>query len=235
MNEPELIEKKDEASSPIEGEGEPHPADILATLLRSESGGSDRRATVSPPPFTEVARPAAPSSFVDPARSEAVQMAARALAAAPVTEPESEASMLLRALNGIRSALPFVQKLLPLLDGNVVTALSNVLAPRPHTPPPPKPVDTAPLESGLAELKTQQQELRGHILEQNATIRRLTEQLELVRDATERSTLEQQELIDELKASGKRLNVVAFLAFALLAASIALNAFLYFQIHRLLP
>ena len=44
-----------------------------------------------------------------------------------------------------------------------------------------------------------------------------------------------QELVYELKAAGKRMNIVAFLAFALLAASIALNVVLYLQIHRLLP
>ena len=40
------------------------------------------------------------------------------------------------AANALRSVGPFVQKILPLLDGNIATAVSNVLAqhPQPHPP-----------------------------------------------------------------------------------------------------
>ncbi|MGB6687520.1 MAG: hypothetical protein WBE76_06735, partial [Terracidiphilus sp.] len=149
---------------------------------------------------------------------------------------EPDSSSLLRAVQAVRSAWPFIQRLLPLLDGNVITTVTNLLTPRPAAPSPPaKPVDIAPLEGGIAELKAQQRELRGIIVDQDSAVKRLVEQLALVREATDRNTTEQQDLIDELKAAGRKLNIVAFLAFALLAASIALSVVLYLQIHRLLP
>jgi hypothetical protein len=41
-----------------------------------------------------------------------------------------------RAMNLFRAVMPLVQRLLPLLEGNVLTAISNVLTPRPQAPPP---------------------------------------------------------------------------------------------------
>ena len=57
-----------------------------------------------------------------------------------------------RAMNAFRAVMPVVQRLLPLLEGNVLTAISNVLTPRPQAPPPAPKVDLAPLESSLTEL-----------------------------------------------------------------------------------
>jgi len=140
------------------------------------------------------------------------------------------------ALNVLRGALPFVQRILPLLDGNIGTAVSNILAPHPHPhpqPPPPQ-VNLEPLEDGLAELRTQHRDLRNQIVEQNSSLKRVEDQLEMVREATDRNTLEQQELLEDLKAVGKKINRFAWLALALLAVSIALNVVLYLHIKRVL-
>jgi hypothetical protein len=236
MSQPEPIDRKNDPDLDLGVEGEPHPAELLANLLNADSGGA-RRAAGSGATSVETAQPPATPR---PQRIEEVQAAARVFAAQPAPAPaqESDSSSLLRAVQAVRSAWPLIQRLLPLLDGNVITTVSNLLTSKPAAPPPPppaKPVDIAPLESGIAELKAQQHELRGVVVDQDAVVKRLVEQLELVREATDRNTTEQQDLIDELKAAGRKLNVVAFLAFALLAASIALNIVLYFQIHRLLP
>jgi hypothetical protein len=230
MSEPVPVDRRDDPGTQIGGEGEPHPAELLVSLVNADAGGVRRPMAVE---GTQ-----APVAY-GPRKIEEVQPGARAFAAQP-TQPapaqESEVSGLLRAVQGLRAAWPFVQRLLPLLDGNVVTAVSNLLAPKPAaSAPPPKPVDIGPIESGIAELKAQQRELRSIVLDQDSAVKRLVEQLDLVRQATDRNTSEQQDLIDELKAAGRKLNVVAFLAFALLAASIALNVVLYLQIHRLLP
>jgi hypothetical protein len=141
------------------------------------------------------------------------------------------------AVNALRSALPFVQKILPLLDGNVATAISNVLTqhPQAHPHPPAPPVNLEPIEDGLAELQTQHRDLRNQILEQNSSLKRVEDQLEMVREATDRNTLEQQELFEDLKTVGTKVNVVAFVVLALLAVSILLNAVLYLHIRRVLP
>jgi len=147
------------------------------------------------------------------------------------TAPVQQASTLQRAVNVLRVALPFVQRLLPLLDGNIGTAVSNIL-----NPPPPAPeVDLAPLEAGLAELKTQHRDLHDQVAEQNSSLKRVEDQLEMVREATDRNTLEQQELLEDLKAVGGKVNLVAIIALGLLAISILLNIALYLHIQRVLP
>ena len=144
-----------------------------------------------------------------------------------------------RAVSAIRAALPFVQRILPLLDGNIGTAVSNLLAPHhrlaPPPPPPPPPVNLAPIEDGLAELQTQQRELRTQVVEQNSSLKRVEDQLEMVREATDRNTLEQQELLEDLKGVGNKLNLFAIIAMGLLALSVLLNIILYLHILRVLP
>ncbi len=137
--------------------------------------------------------------------------------------------------NAVRSALPFVHKLLPLLDGNIGTAVSNVLAPHPQPQPQLPPVDLEPLEDGLAALQTQHRDLRNQIAEQNTSLKRVEDQLEMVREATDRNTLEQQELLEDLKAVGSKVTKFALFALALLAISIAVNVILYLHLRRVLP
>jgi len=50
----------------------------------------------------------------------------------PADAPLDLASSLQRAFSALRSALPFVHRILPLLAGNVGTAVSNLLPPHPE-------------------------------------------------------------------------------------------------------
>lgn len=239
MSDPERLDWKNELASQVESEGEPHPVDLLAKLMRAESGSAPRPVAVPPLTDTSLTAPHLVSS--ESHRTEQIPAAARALAAPPGVEEANDPTALQRTLGAIRSALPVLQRLLPLLDGNILAALAGMLTlpqaqPHAHAQPAPKPaVDLSPVEMRLTDLKTQQLELRGQMTTQDAALKKLADQLEQVREATDRYALEQEELVYELKAAGKRMNIVAFLAFALLAASIALNVVLYLQIHRLLP
>lgn len=152
--------------------------------------------------------------------------------------PARQRSGLERAVNALRAALPVMQRLLPLLDGNIGTAVSNILNPQPKPAPAPEPaaaVNLAPLEHGLAELQKQHGELRDHIAEQNASLKRVEDHLEMVREATDRNTLEQQELLEDLKTVGSKVNLVALIAIGLLAFSTLINLLLYLHIQRVLP
>ena len=142
-----------------------------------------------------------------------------------------------RAMGVLRMALPFVQKILPLLDGNIGTAVSNILNPHPHPQPQQShpPVDLEPIENGLADLKSQHRELRIQVGEQNTSLKRVEDQLEMVREATDRNTLEQQELMEDLKTVGNKVNVFALFALGLLAVSIFINVILYLHIKKVLP
>ena len=139
-----------------------------------------------------------------------------------------------RAMGALKQAMPFVQKLLPLIDGNFATAVVNLLASRPHTPPTPA-VDLLPVQNQVSDLQMQQVDLRNQVVEQNASIKRVEDQLEMVREATDRNTLEQQELIEDLKAVGNKVNLLAWLLFLMLLISVLLNLALFLHINRVFP
>ena len=148
---------------------------------------------------------------------------------------DEPASSVQRAINALRSALPFVQRLLPLLDGNFATAIANVLTPHQHPQAPAPKVDLAPLEDGLAELQAQHRDLRDQVIEQNNSLKRVEDQLEMVREATDRNTLEQQELLEDLKAFGNKVKLFAIVALGLVAIGIVVTLVLYMKIQRVLP
>lgn len=137
-----------------------------------------------------------------------------------------------RAMTILKQAMPFVQKLLPLLEGNVASAIANVFAARPHHTPP---VDLTPVRHQVSELQLQQSDLRNQVIEQNTAIKRVEDQLAMVREATDRNTLEQQELIEDLKAVGNKVNLFALLMFVMLVVSLLLNAALFLHIKQVLP
>jgi hypothetical protein len=144
---------------------------------------------------------------------------------------KSQTSGFQRAANILRAAIPFVQKLLPLIDGNIAATVSNILAPQ----PPPPVLDIEPIQKTLVELQTQHRDLKEQVVEQNASLKRVEDHLEMVRQATDRNTLEQQELLEDLKSVGNKVNVVAVIAIGLLAISVLLNMLLYLHIQRVLP
>jgi len=73
------------------------------------------------------------------------------------------------------------------------------------------------------------------VIEQNTSLKRVEDQLDMVREATDRNTLEQQELLEDLKTVGSKINVIALIALGLLAISVLLNLVLYLHIQRVLP
>ncbi len=158
----------------------------------------------------------------------------RALGTAPQAEEDHSPAMQW-AVSAMKQAVPFLQRLLPLIDGNIATAFGNVLATRPHAPAPSPRVDLQPIEAGLTELQGQQRELRNQVVEHNASLKRVEDHLEMVREATDRNTLEQQELIEDLKAIGNKVNLFAALLLVLLVISVLLNLFLFLHIQRVLP
>jgi hypothetical protein len=159
----------------------------------------------------------------------------RALANSSAADLADGPSGIARAVSALRSALPYVQKMLPLLDGNIATAVVNMLTPHHHPAPPPPPVDLAPIEDGLMELQAAHKELRDQVVENNTSLKRVEDQLEMVREATDRNTLEQQELLEDLKVVGSKFNVFALVVLGLLAISVLINIGLYLHILKVLP
>jgi len=204
-------------------------------VLTESQDAPQSRVVGSPLPLGGVGNPPLPQNPGDPRRLTAVPPPGRMLANPPAAKA-AHPSSLQRAVNMMRVALPFVQRILPLLDGNLATTVSNILTPPPPPPPPPAPkLDLAPIEKGLGELQTQHRELREQFAEHNSSLKRVEDQLEMVREATDRNTLEQQELLEDLKAVGSKVNIVALIAIGLLAFSILVNLLLYMHLQRVLP
>ncbi len=161
----------------------------------------------------------------------------RALAGAAPAPADEPSSSMQRIISSLRSALPLVQRFLPLLDGSIAATVSNLLAPHPHSQasaPAPK-VDLAPIEEGLAALQTRQSDLRDQVMEQNTSLKRVEDQLEMVREATDRNTLEQQELLEDLKTFGSTVKMVVIIALGLVAIGFILNLILFLHVQRVLP
>jgi hypothetical protein len=158
----------------------------------------------------------------------------RALSVPANSEPDAS-SVMQWAMGFVKQAVPFVQKLLPLLDGQIATAAANLLANRPHTPPPQPRVDLTPIENRIGEMQLQQANFKDQLADHSTSLKRVEDQLEMVREATDRNTLEQQELIEDLKAVGSRVNLLALLFLSLLVISVILNIVMFLHIQRNIP
>jgi septal ring factor EnvC (AmiA/AmiB activator) len=145
---------------------------------------------------------------------------------APPAGPESRSGFK-RTAGAIRTILPVIQKVLPLLDGNIASAVSNILA-RPDAAR----VDLAPVESALARIRTEHVQLRGQVADQNSALSRITDKLEKIKDATERNEAEQKELMRDLHRLRTKVSVIAWVGLGLLAISVAANVFLFLRLER---
>ena len=141
------------------------------------------------------------------------------------------ASGLERTVGIIRAAVPLVQKVLPLLDGNVVLAVANLLAPRLQPPA----VNLRPVESSIAQLREELAALGDGATKQEASLRRVENEVETVKDSLERSLAAQSELKADLERVRTRMTVLSVLGFLLLAASIAANVVLLVRAGHVLP
>ncbi len=143
-----------------------------------------------------------------------------------------------RAMNIFRAALPIVQRLLPLLDGNVGTASRQsfcCIAQQSQPAAAGAQSRSGAHEDSLAALRSQHRDLREQVIEQNTSLKRVEDQLEMVREATDRNTLEQQELLEDLKLFSNKVKVVAVVGIGLLAIGILLNLILFLHVQRVLP
>jgi len=141
-----------------------------------------------------------------------------------------------RAVGVVRSALPLVQRILPLLDGNVASAVAGLLSGPP--PPPPAPVDLRPIEASLAELQNRHRDLHTLATEQGSSLLRVEEQIEALRDAVARQSQAQGELQSDQKALRGRtrfLLLISLLILLLAGASVALNVVLLLHFRHLHP
>jgi hypothetical protein len=143
---------------------------------------------------------------------------------------EHRASGFQRTVGAIRTVLPLVQKVLPLLDGNVALAVANLLAPRLQGPP----LDLQPMETAVTRMRSELGSLREGIATHEGALKRIGEQLETVQDWLERDATGQKEIAEDLRRVQKRVTVLAVAGLIVLVASIAANVMVLVRMDRIL-
>lgn len=212
------------------------PTPAQATQQPLASGSPPHPYGAPPPTGSTAASAASPSAAPSPAAADPVNAAAaQPLHGLAPEDPNAPKSGLQKAVAAVRSAIPVIQRLLPLLDGNFAAVLSSLVTTQPHHPPPPVPkVDLEPMERGLSELRTSHRDLKTQLQDQGTSLKRVEDHLERVREATDRNTLEQQELVEDLRSVGSRLTLFAIIGLVLLLLSVGLNVFFLVELQHIL-
>ena len=170
----------------------------------------------------ESARPAAFSSGPQPLRPTA-PLRTVPRPPSPVRRPEQEPQPRFgRTMKAIKTVLPILQRALPLLEGNVASAVANFLAPMPQNTQ----TSLEPVERALCGVHAEIEQLRCTHKEQAAVLQRLDEQIADLKEAADRQAGYQQELSDEVHSLRKRLTVVAIIGLVLLAGALGTSIFL---------
>ncbi len=166
------------------------------------------------------------------ARGPAKQSAPGTIARPPQRAEKREPPVALqRTASAIRTVVPVLQRLLPLLDGNVASAVANLLLSRPAGAPA---VDLEPLETALMRVRGDLAVMQDKSLQQETALKRIDDQLGTVKEALERAALEQKEAAEELSQTRRSVRVFAVLGAVLLVISIGLNATLFLYMRGIL-
>ena len=217
-----LIHRNTRSSLVIEEEGQPMSEpnrhaqgerERTAAKVGSVVGGSPREA--------QDGDHVAPDGAAHPTR-DTVQDRALGRPRIEAVRPEPHSGFH-RTTAAIRTVVPLMQKLLPLLDGNVASVVANLLAPRLLSPQ----VDLHPIEAGVARLREDLAAIQARNAEHDASFKRVGDQLETMKEALESAALEQKEVMHQVGRVQKRVLVFSLVGLSLLAISVALDVVLF--------
>ena len=135
---------------------------------------------------------------------------------------------LARAVSAAKMVLPVVQKMLPLLEGNVASAAANLLAPNP------RPIDLEPVRNAIGKLQAEQRTLRGQFADQKSSLISIEEELSTIREGIDRSSREIRELAEDQLNLRRRLTRLMWMIFILLFLSIGFTALLSIRLAYIL-
>ena len=128
-----------------------------------------------------------------------------------------------RSLLQMKVLLPYIGKILPMLEGNTSTALAPV-APRQDLSEMTR--SFGDVNKGFLDLQASQREIRGHVQEQAGQLKRIDDQLLRLRESTERNTMEHQELVEDLRSASKLVRNLSAVMMILMVAVVAMVAFM---------
>lgn len=165
-------------------------------------------------------------STTQAAKDERNAPASRAIRKSAPTGRLESPSGFQRTAAAVRTVVPLLQKVLPLLDGNVASVVANLIAPSFHAPA----VDLHPLERAVERLHGDLAAALEKDAQQDVALKRVEGQLEGIQEALERASLEQQATAEQL-LKARRSSLLFFLICAgFLVISIGLNAALFLYI-----
>lgn len=173
------------------------------------------------PPRKESARS---SSEPAPAPANPDPASVPQTALARPTPPLHKPTRFQQAVGVAKAVLPLVGKMLPLLEGNVVGAASNLLAPRPVE------VDLKPVEEAIARLQADQRAVTFHTTEQKRALRRLQDEFDALQELVQKNAEQQAELAEHVLKLSKRTASFQRLILILLVLLILFTAFLCVRI-----
>jgi hypothetical protein len=213
-----------EDASEFETQGSRSPIRPKVRYTNYDSPEASIRTEAPPQPAsnqaTAVLQPA-PTSKPRPAPASQVPL--NALARSKANAQKS--SGFDRVIGIAKTVLPLVGKMLPLLEGNVVSAASNLLLNKPV-----QEVDLRPLEDSIARLQADQRALTFHTSEQKSALHRLEDEFAGVQEAVHKNAADQAELIESVARLAKRTSSFMRLVVVLLVASILFTALLCVRI-----
>ncbi|SRR6266568_1117135 len=141
---------------------------------------------------------------------------------------QAKPSVFERAIGAARAVLPIVQKILPLLDGNVASAAANFIAPQHRA------VDLDPIKTAIGKLQTDVRVLRGQVSDYRTSLKTVEEDLAAVKETLERNSLEQRGLMEGMLNFKRRINRLAWLLLVMVILSIAFTALVSVRLAYLL-
>lgn len=153
----------------------------------------------------------------------AVPVAPSTALARPVRQAEKP-SKFERAIGIAKTVLPLVGKMLPLLEGNVVSAATNLLTTHPV------PVDLKPIEEAIARLQSDQRALTFHSGEHKRAMRLLEDEFATLAEAVQKNAEQQAELTEQVLKLAKRTRSFMRLLTILLVVSILFTVLLCVRI-----
>jgi hypothetical protein len=170
---------------------------------------------------------ASPKTATQPPQPEPLTVAAQKAAPSRLVSSEPRAPAARSKLDVLKTAIVVAQKMLPLIEGNVGQTVSNFLSF--GAPPPASSRDMAAVEDRLTRLHVTHQALSEKVSEQKEAMVQIADKIEQLKDATNRNTLEQQELIEDAQALRRKLFVAGSIVIGLLIVSVALNVIVLFK------
>ena len=178
----------------------PVPAPVVEPVASAPPAAAARPKPASPPASTALARPMPPK----PSKME-------------------------RAIGIARTVLPIVGKMLPLLEGNVVSAATNLLGHQSM-----REVDLKPLEESISRLQSEHRALAFHTTEQKRSLQHLEDEFAALQETVQKNAADQAELIEHVAKLAKRTSSFMRLVTILLVVSILFTVLLCVRIAYLI-